>query len=470
MAYVQMFVLSVVAGNTMSWINTSVFTLSVHNFPRNRGPVAGIFKAYMGLSAAIYSHFCDVFFSSSPSRYLLMLSTVPPIFCVLTAIFFRQVPPSETAEDERVEQKSIFMFTIVSIALALLLIVKNLVPTFQQGIAQPISTILLCVLLISPALVPLALFITVRRTSSLVHTKEDSYEIVSDIDNGAASHVCLEETKEEDELKAPLLDQGETHASAVNGIQTNATALDSENVSHPVSLSSPRLGDDYPASSLFRTWHAYVLYFTLFCGAGTGMAFANNLGQVSQSFGFNTVTLFTSLFSLGNFFGRITSGNASEYFLRKFSTPRPAWIGLLKLPMIVFFVWLSTGSNASLYAGSLAVGFSHGSHITLAIPVASEFYGVKHFGINYMVLNTHLLLGSAVLSAVIAGYLYDEHATYTSDDGFLTCYGRTCYGITFLVYAGLASAGLLLDMTLSFFSRPLYRHLQKINTEVKRKM
>ncbi|KAI5076001.1 hypothetical protein GOP47_0008066 [Adiantum capillus-veneris] len=442
--YWIMFIMAAVAGNTLSWMNTSVFTLSVRNFPRNRGPVAGLFKAYMGLSAAIYSHFCDYFFSSSASKYLLMLSTAPPTFCLITAVFFRQVPAAVTAEDDKVEQQSLFMFTVMSIALALLLVVKSLVPGLQEGIAQSVVTALLFVLLAAPALVPIVLFFKVKKKLAVG---------VSYLDDGVKPIA-------EDELTKPLLDQSEID---VEGDKSSPAGQESGWLSRPV----PRLGEDWFTLSLFKTWHSYVLYATLFFGTGAGMSFANNLGQVGQSFGFSTVTLFTSLFSLGNFFGRITSGNVSEYFLKTLSTPRPAWIGVVKLPMIVLFTWLSFGSGASLYAGSLIVGFSHGSLITLTIPTISEFYGLKYFGTNYMVLNTHILAGSIVFSGIIAGYLYDLHATYEDGESSLTCYGASCYGTTFRIYAGCLAVALLLDVLLTFSSRHLYRRFKDINTHVK---
>lgn len=467
--YWIMFLVAALAGNTISWLNTSVFTLLVRNFPRNRGPVAGLFKAYMGLSAAIYSHLCDNLFSSSPSMYLLMLATIPPTFSLITAVFFRPVPPSETVEDEKVEQRSIFVFTLMSIAVALLLIVKNLVPGLQQGIAQPISTVLLLVLLAAPALVPIVLFFKVKKKALGVSYMDVGSNGVSE-DSGEAVYVSSGHM-ERDELKKPLLDQSEVNVDgyAVWDKSSHfkvAYSQADKDQSQGVWLPSRQLGEDWPTLSLFKTWHAYVLYITLFFGTGSGISFANNLGQVGQSFGFSSVTLFTSLFSLGNFFGRITSGNVSEYFLKTMSTPRPAWIGVVKLPMIALFLWLSFGSAASLYAGSLVVGFSHGSFISLTIPTISEFYGLKYFGTNYMVLNTHILVGSTIFSGVIGGYLYDLYATYQDDDSSLTCYGATCYGTTFRLYAGCLVVGLLLDVLLSFTSRPLYRRFKDINTHV----
>jgi ribosomal RNA-processing protein 12 len=137
--------------------------------------------------------------------------------------------------------------------------------------------------------------------------------------------------------------------------------------------------------------------------------------------------------------------------------PRPAWMGLSKLPMIAMFSWLATGSaGGSLYAASIVLGFCHGSLISLTIPTVSELYGLKYFGTNFMVTNTHLLAGSSVLSGVVAGYLYDLHASADT----LTCYGSDCFGTTFLIYSALLAFALLLDALIVGLSRQLYARLR----------
>lgn len=468
--YWTMFIIAVLAGNTTSWLNASVFTWSVRNFPRNRGPVSGLYKAYMGLSAAIYSTISDNFFSSSASMYLLMLTMVPTAVCLITAIFLRPVPPSETPEDIKAEQHSIFAFTMISISLAVLLLVQNLVPGVEQGTTRSVLMVLLFVILAAPAFVPLTVFFLMKRKSSRGVTHDD--EVIENTSNSL--DVSSNDITGEDKLrKIVLLNQSDT-----DSIDASIVDMGKDGLTKPLldqcnrdssaddlkQSSKLKLGEDHPTLSLFKAWHMYVLYITLFCAAGSGMAFSNNLGQVGQSFGFSTVTLFTSLFSLGNFFGRIASGNASEYFLTAKGTPRPVLIGVAKIPMIALFSWLSLGSAISLYAGSFILGLSHGTVITLTIPTISEFYGLKYFGLNYMVINTHILAGSMIFSGVVAGYLYDLNATYQGDGGTLTCYGATCYGTTFRVFAGVLTLALVCDGVLTFFSRPVYKKLQDINT------
>lgn len=142
--------------------------------------------------------------------------------------------------------------------------------------------------------------------------------------------------------------------------------------------------------------------------------------------------------------------------------PRPAWMGLAKIPMIVVFVWLSTGSRASPYVGSPVLGFCHGSLVTLTIPIISEFYGLQHFSTNYMLTNTCFLAGSYVFSSM-AGYLYDcQVVSGEESSSSLTCYGAKCYGTTFRILASCLIIAFACDVLLTVISRPLYRKLHLV--------
>ncbi|GAB2216869.1 hypothetical protein Droror1_Dr00000016 [Drosera rotundifolia] len=42
-------------GNNTTWMNTIVLVTCIRNFRKNRGPVAGILKGYVGFSTAIFT-------------------------------------------------------------------------------------------------------------------------------------------------------------------------------------------------------------------------------------------------------------------------------------------------------------------------------------------------------------------------------------------------------------------------------
>ena len=351
----QMFLVSMTAGNAISWMNASVFTVAVRNFPRNRGPVVGLFKAYMGLSAALYSNLCERFFESSSSMFVLMLLVLVPSFTLATALFFRTVPPSGTEREERLERRAVAAFTAIAVCLALYIILQAFVPALTDN---PILQNLLFVLLAAPAAVPFFLYFQTRSlasrdnhddhhqvhahpadqgvkpklignaTSNGVPESRPDHEKNDNIDRGTRRAGPYAESSD---LEKPFLDNDNGDGKERNGNAFTSDLSYSKSrgccccpmisCAHELSLVSRGLGEDISTLSLLKTWHYYVLYFALFCGAGSGMAFVNNLGQVAQSFGYSTTTTFTSLFSLGNFMGRILSGYVSEYTIRCTSSP-----------------------------------------------------------------------------------------------------------------------------------------------------
>ncbi|MCO5595265.1 hypothetical protein L7F22_049306 [Adiantum nelumboides] len=467
--YWIMFITLMIGGTVMSWMNSAVFNASVRNFKRNSGPVAGLLKACMGLSGAVFATICSSLFASSASVYLIMVVTIPTIFCFISAIFFRPVPSAATEEEEQTEHKSLTAFNVIACTLAIYIAFVDFIPDSLSSIPayQYISVLLLIAIIASPALVPVIFFLRMKKREKSQEGVQHSESIGIDVENGS---IKIEDSKadkftlpksdgvqdnvENNALTRPLLE------SIPSSTSTNKKSGCCGYMSTPsFAWIAQGIGEETSTLALFRKWHAFALFISFLCGCGCGVSFSNNLGQIAQSFGFSSVSILISLFSLGNFIGRLASGNISEYFLRVAGLPRPAWVGVAKVPMIVLFLWLSRGSQISLYVGSLVIGISHGSLITLFIPTVSEFYGLKHFGTNFVILGLYFLSGSLSFSS-ISGWLYDNQAAKQSDSESLTCYGSDCYGTSFLVFAACLTAALGLDILLSIASKQVYLNIR----------
>lgn len=478
--YWVMLIAATLAGSTVCWMNVAVFNASVRSFMRNRGPVTGLFKAFMGLSAAVYVTFCDTLFSSSASAYLLMLVIIQTAFSLVSAVFFRPVSSAETEEEDRAEQRSLRAFNTMACGLAVYIAVLAFLPTnLKESLVYKVVAIALLIAILGvPALVPVILLSNVKETEDLEVNQEEAVRSFEEVDGDGEKnapplhdHSCpvlldkaVSNDSQKNGLHQPLLDMRAIDRSNSQSLKEKLRCKLAEWCWLP-SWSFWRvedLGEDRPTLSLFRTWHFYVLYFSLFCGCGSGVAFSSNLGQVGQSLGYSNTNLFSSLFSLGNFSGRLASGNVSEYFLRATGMPRPAWMGLAKIPMILLFWWLSTGSTLSLVIGSPVLGFCHGSFVTLSIPIISEFYGLRHFGTNLTLTSTYFLTGAYVFSS-LAGYLYDREAMTAGQSSTLTCDGAECFGTTFRVVAVCLTVAVTCDALLTLMSRPLYQKLKAIN-------
>ncbi|KAH9667300.1 Nodulin-like domain-containing protein [Citrus sinensis] len=176
---------------------------------------------------------------------------------------------------------------------------------------------------------------------------------------------------------------------------------------------------------MLQTYDFWILFASFLCGVGTGMCVMNNMGQMGLALGFNDASIFVSLMSIWGFFGRIVSGLLSEYYIWKCGTPRPVWNAASQILMALGYIIMAMALPGSLHIGSILVGICYGVRLTITVPVASELFGVKYYGLLYKILILNLPLGSFLFSGLLAGYLYDAQATI-SVDGSNTCVGAHC--------------------------------------------
>lgn len=140
---------------------------------------------------------------------------------------------------------------------------------------------------------------------------------------------------------------------------------------------------------------------------------------------------------------------------RKCATPRPLWNAASQVLMSIGYVAMALAIPGSLYIGSIVVGICYGVRIAISVPVASELFGLKYYGLIYNILILNLPLGSFLFSGLLAGFLYDSQATKTATGGN-TCVGPHCYRLVFVVMALACVVGFALDLLLAFRTRSLY--------------
>ncbi|KAK9940931.1 hypothetical protein M0R45_017564 [Rubus argutus] len=73
-AYWQLFLLTVVAGNSICWINTVCYVVSIRHFPFHQQVAVGITTSFQGLSAKIYTDIVNAAF------HLHLIEDPGPIF------------------------------------------------------------------------------------------------------------------------------------------------------------------------------------------------------------------------------------------------------------------------------------------------------------------------------------------------------------------------------------------------------
>ncbi|KAF3434684.1 hypothetical protein FNV43_RR21769 [Rhamnella rubrinervis] len=432
LSYWQMCICLCMGGNSTTWMNTAILVTCIRNFRKNRGPVSGILKGYVGLSTAIFTVLCSALFNDNPSKFLLMLSITPLAVCLTAMLFLREIPPSDSASEVDEESRYFWLFNSVAIVVALYLLGFNFIPNPSKLFSRIFAVVLL-VLLASPLGIPMYAFF--KTWSSKRVGSGPTPDVEGTVNEPLLKQEIVPDTQHKPEVSP---------ASAENG---EAVKL------------KPVIGEEHTIVEALKSFDFWILFVSFLCGVGTGLAVMNNMGQIGLALGYADVSMFVSLTSIWGFFGRIISGMVSEYFIRKAGTPRPLWNAASQILMAVGYILMAIAMPGSLYIGSIVVGICYGVRLAITVPTASELFGLKYYGLIYNILILNLPLGSFLFSGLLAGLLYDMEAT-TIAGGGNTCVGAHCYRLVFVVMAGACIIGFGLDVLLSIRTKHIYTKIQ----------
>ncbi|KAF8377814.1 hypothetical protein HHK36_031199 [Tetracentron sinense] len=422
--YWQMCIFLCMGGNSTTWMNTAVLVTCMRNFRKNRGPVSGILKGYVGLSTAIFTDLCTALFSDSPSNFLLMLAVIPALVCFAAVLFLRETPPAAGQTQEKEETRYFMVFNVVAIIIAFYLLAFDVTGNHGHVLSLAFAIGLL-ILLASPLAVPLH---SALQNWTLFDSKTDP-----DIEGQIDEPLLVQETAPETQSKKEIVRKSE----------------DVEIKRRPL------IGEDHTILEAIKTLDFWILFVSFLCGVGTGLAVMNNLGQMGLALGYVDVSIFVSLTSIWGFFGRIASGSVSEYFIERAATPRPLWNAASQILMAIGYIVMAMALPGSLYIGSIVVGICYGVRVAVTVPTASELFGLKYYGLIYNILILNLPLGSFLFSGLLAGFLYDAQATSTAGGGN-TCVGPHCYRLVFVIMSLACILGFGLDILLVFRTKTLY--------------
>ncbi|XP_009379410.1 protein NUCLEAR FUSION DEFECTIVE 4-like [Pyrus x bretschneideri] len=421
--YWQMCIFMCMGGNSTTWMNTAVLVTCMRNFTKNRGPVSGILKGYVGLSTAIFTDLCTALFSSNPSKFLFMLAVVPAVICLIATLFLKETPPASTLPEIKQEAKFFHVFDLIAVFVAIYLLAFDMSGKHGHDLSLIFSVGLLF-LLAFPLCVPMY---------TLLFKPNSHHDL-------------------EQEIKEPLLAQvgpivkPEMQNSNGAGIKVDDVAVKRQ----------PLIGEDHTIFEMIKTLEFWILFVSFLCGVGTGMCVMNNMAQMGLALGYYDVSIFVSLTSIWGFFGRIVSGLVSEYYIGKSAAPRPLWNAASEILMALGFISMASALPASFHIGSSLVGMGYGVLLTITVPVASELFGLKYYGLLYNILILNLPLGSFLFSGLLAGIVYDSQATVSPSGGGTTCVGSHCYMLVFVVMAVACMFGLAMDVLLAFRTKHVY--------------
>ncbi|CAL0329303.1 unnamed protein product [Lupinus luteus] len=416
--YWQMCIFLCMGGNSTTWMNTAVLVTCIRNFRRNRGPVSGILKGFVGLSTAIFTNICSALFSDDPASFLLMLAIVPFAVSLSGIFFLHEIPAVKytTASEENEEASYFTVFNVLAVVIAIYLLIFGFLPNPTPFVSTVFAVVLLLMLAL-PLGIPVHSFFKNR------------FKPVLDM--------------EEQQVNEPLLENEENVNESAEGVEMKTRV---------------KVGEEHTISEALSSVDFWIMFVSFLCGVGTGLAVQNNLGQIGLALGYTDVSLFVSLISIFGFFGRIISGSVSEHFIKKAGTPRPLWNAASQILMAVGYILLAMAMPGSLYIGSVIVGLCYGVRLAITVPTASELFGLKYYGLIYNILILNLPLGSFLFSGLLAGILYDREATAIPGGGN-TCVGGHCYRLVFVVMTGACVVGFVLDILLYIRTKNVYNKI-----------
>lgn len=463
--FVVMCLIICFATNGATFLNTGVLVSCVRNFPHNRGGIVGILKGFTGLSGAVFTQLYTSFYAPEKSSFIFLVA-VGPFMVVMFGLFIvRPIPSAQSTAKEDTVNFNFIYSVCLAIAAYLLgtIIVTDIVPASSAGELGIVFGLLF--LLCVPLGVPFY-----RLAVSHEPKDEESAPLV--FEPPKASNES-EFSEMEDEKKKPDVSE-RVRKARLRRLQSRLTKAVAEGAVKVKRRKGPRRGEDFTLAQALVKADFWLLFAILICGAGSGLTAIDNLAQIGEAQGFASAHVFVSLVSIWSFLGRIGAGWASEIIARDYAAPRPILLAFAQGFMAVGHFTFAMSWPASMYIGSLLVGFGYGCHWSVVPATASELFGLKNFGALYNVLTIALPTGSLVFSGLVAGPLYDREAEKQKHgdvgvggsivpmlrkDEESVCTGASCFEVTFLVMTVVCIVGVALNLVLTKRTYRVYQTL-----------
>ncbi|XP_038895747.1 uncharacterized protein LOC120083911 [Benincasa hispida] len=435
----QMFFYISLAANSQNFSNTAVLVTSVRNFPDRRGIILGLLKGFVGIGGATLTQFyLAIYGHENPENLVLLLSWFPTFISLVFSLTIRTINIHKSPEELRV----LYHLLYVSIILALFLLFLTI--TQKQAAFSPAGYISGAAVIIGLLLIPL--LIAIREELVL-------FKLNKQAENVPSTPVFVPELKASSK---PPPTNNDTLTPLEEIPETNSPSCFS-NI-----FNKPERGEDYTIlQALFSKDMALIFIGTL-CGCGSSIAAIDNIGQIGESLGYpsQSISIFVSLVSIFNFFGRVGSGFISETLMSKYKVPRPLMFALSHLLTCIGMLFVAFPYRGSIYIASLIIGFGFGAQVPMIFAILSELFGLKYYATIFNCAQLAVPIGSYILNVHVIGKLYDVEAT--KDGGIkngkgLTCEGAHCFSGSFLVLAVVVLIGALASLVLAFRTKEFYK-------------
>ncbi|XVF57770.1 hypothetical protein PTKIN_Ptkin07bG0009000 [Pterospermum kingtungense] len=478
----QMCILIFVGNNGETYFNTAALVSCVQNFPKSRGPVVGILKGFAGLSGAILTQIYTMIHFPDHASLIFMVA-VGPAMVVIALMFIirpvgghKQVRPSDGLSFT-------FIYSVCLLLAAYLmgvLLLEDLVSVSHSLVT--IFTVILFFLIIVPIVIPVVLsFRDEPRdpAEEFLLPKPEQQEVGKTGQDAQEQEVIFSEVEDEKPKEVDLLPASERQ-KRIAQLQAKLCQAAAEGAVRVKRRRGPHRGEDFTLMQALIKADFWLIFFSLLLGSGSGLTVIDNLGQMSQSLGYDNTHIFVSMISIWNFLGRVGGGYFSEIIVRDYAYPRPVAMAVAQLVMAVGHIFFAMGWPGAMYIGTLLIGLGYGSHWAIVPAAASELFGLKKFGALYNFLTLANPAGSLVFSGVIACSIYDREAEKQahqhhigpqisgtssifsgmfSQDEPLKCEGSICFFLTSMIMSGFCVVAAVLSLVLVYRTKIVYAHL-----------
>ncbi|TYG59090.1 hypothetical protein ES288_D08G274500v1 [Gossypium darwinii] len=433
--YFLVFLLCLIAGCSITWFNTVCFVLCIRNFPSNRALALSLTISFNGVSAALYTLIANAINPKDDTLYLFLNALVPLLASCLALIpIIRQRPLQLSTYTINMDPFIFIVLNVLAVITGLYLLLLNSL----SSEALRARTLLLgaLILLFPPLCLP---------------------GIVCDRNWGFRTNSSLVDLSDP-ELHTELIEKDQSNSLNIEPF----SAINKEGLFEKVMEKGrlTMLGEEHPARLLVCRWDFWLYYVAYFCGGTIGLVYSNNLGQITQSLGYNSkISAVVTLYSSFSFFGRLFSA-APDFLHGKVNFARTGWLAAALVPTpIAFFLLAVSGSEVVLHASTAMIGLSSGFVFSAAVSITSELFGPNSAGINHNILITNIPIGS-LLYGLLAALVYDSNVTSSVDKNVLqeaiVCMGRDCYIQTFIFWGCISLLGLISSFLLFLRTRPAY--------------
>lgn len=311
-----MCILIFVGTNGETYFNTAALVSCVQNFPKSRGPVVGILKGFAGLAGAILTQIYALVHSPDHASLIFMVAVGPAMVIIALMFIVRPVGGHRQVRSSDGSSFSFIYSTCLILAAYLMgvMLVEDVVSL--SYIVIVIFTVVLFLILLVPIVIPIWYTFS-QEPQDPAHEAliSESNKQEQEKTGHDANEIIFSEAEDEKSSSVDLL-PGPERQKRIAQLQQRLAQAAAEGAVRIKRRRGPHRGEDFTLTQALIKADFWLIFFSLLFGSGSGLTVIDNLGQMSESLGYDNTHIFVSLISIWNFLGRVGGGYFSEKIVK----------------------------------------------------------------------------------------------------------------------------------------------------------